>query len=151
MPIGFNSSLDLFHKVERDKEDLISVVTPDTFFNFVVTAHSLVDWVKNDRMVSEKARQECKKLAKNDQWLLACRELANGSKHFFINRSEPIVEKVEAFNGYGKGRYGTRDYGQGEWSITVSWDGKEYTALEFAEPIVSIWAAFFENYYPNNS
>ncbi|WP_189472964.1 hypothetical protein [Litchfieldella qijiaojingensis] len=151
MPIGLDSALDLFRKVDRDRAVLSSKVTPDAFFNFVVTANSLVDWVKNDPAVSSLAKQECEKLVQSDQWLRACRDLANGSKHFVINRYEPMVEHADASSGYSKGRYGVGVYGQGEWSIIVSWNGGKYTALKFAEHVVDVWSTFFRNHDPTDN
>ncbi|WP_152527055.1 hypothetical protein [Halomonas sp. PBN3] len=145
-PIGFDSSLDVFRKVERDWADLNSNTTPDALFNFVVTAHSLVDWVQNDPGISDLAKRECEKLAKTDQWLRACRDLANGSKHFVINRYEPTVEYSDVSSGYGKGRYGVGVHGQGEWSIIVSWNGGRYPALKFADHVVDVWSTFFRNH-----
>ena len=42
---------DLFEKLRRDADLLREAITSDRFFNFVVTAHSLNDWVKSYRKV----------------------------------------------------------------------------------------------------
>ena len=86
MPIGLDSALDLFRKVQRDREAVEREVTPDCLFNFVVTAHSLCDWIPKDPAFSPTAGAACADLARNNPWLRARRDLANGSKHFTIDR-----------------------------------------------------------------
>lgn len=51
---GLETARDLFEKLSRDANLLDEEVTSDSFFNFVVTAYSLVDWVQNDPTVNPK-------------------------------------------------------------------------------------------------
>jgi hypothetical protein len=148
MPIGLDSAFDLFRKVERDRAAVERDVTPDALFNFVVTAHSLTDWVQKDPTILPAAEEACASLAKTNDWLRACRDLANGSKHFAIDRYEPLVEHADAVSGYGVGRYGVGAYGQGEWRITVSWGGTTHDALAFVAEVTKVWTDFFREHAP---
>ena len=150
MPIGLDSAHDLFRKVERDRAAVERAVTPDSLFNFVVTAHSLCDWVQKDPTISADAKEACANLAKTNNWLRACRDLANGSKHFAIDRYEPFVQHADVVSGYDVGRYGAGEYGRGEWQVTVSWDGNTHDALELVAKVAEIWTAFFREHAPDN-
>ncbi len=150
MPIGLDSAHDLFHKVQRDCATVEAQVTPDSLFNFVVTAHSLCDWVQKDSTILAEAKKACANLANTNPWLMACRDLANGSKHFAIDRYKPFVQHADAASGYGVGRYGAGEYGRGEWQVTVSWDGKTHDALELVAKVTETWTAFFREHTPGN-
>ncbi len=145
MSIGLDTASDLFRKVERDRTALEREVTPDAVFNFVVTAHALCDWVQKDPTLSRTAKLGAVDLARTNEWLRACRDLANGSKHFTIDRYHPLVEHADAASGYGRGRYGVGAYGGGEWCITISWDGNTYKALDLVARVCEAWTAFFQD------
>ena len=151
MSIGLDSAFDLFQKVGRDLTAVEREVTPDAVFNFVVTAHSLGDWVQKDPTVSPTAKQAAADLARTNEWLLACRDLANGNKHFGIGRYEPLVQHADAATGFGMGRYGSGAYGVGEWSIKVSWGGATHSALDLVRRVHEAWAAFFRDCVPQGS
>lgn len=149
MPSGFDSAHDLFAKVKRDHAAVELEVTPDAFFNFVVTAHCMRDWVDEDPAISADAKKACAVLVTANDWLRACRDLANGSKHFAIDRYEPLVENAGAASGFGMGRHGVGAYGHGEWSISVSWGGETHNALTFGAEVVKAWEMFFESHAPS--
>ena len=48
---GLKTAKDLLAKLERDAQHLRNEVSSDLFFNFSVTAYSLVDWISNDPSV----------------------------------------------------------------------------------------------------
>ena len=48
---GLRTASDLLAKLEHDAQLLRDEVSSDRFFNFVVTAYSLADWIKNDPAV----------------------------------------------------------------------------------------------------
>jgi hypothetical protein len=148
MSIGLDTAFDLFAKVTRDRTAVEREVTPDAVFNFVVTAHALCDWVQKDPTILPTAKNSAATLARTNEWLLACRDLANGSKHFTIDRYEPMVQHADAGAGYGMGRYGAGPYGVGEWSIKVSWGGATHQALELVAQVHETWAAFFREHPP---
>lgn len=52
---GLKTARDLLAKLERDADLLQSEVSSDRFFNFVVTAYSLADWVQADPSVRQAA------------------------------------------------------------------------------------------------
>jgi hypothetical protein len=55
------------------------------------------------------------------------------------------VEHADAATGYGVGRFGIGPYGEDEWRITISWDGRSHDALEFVAGVVESWQGFFQD------
>ena len=44
------------------------------------------------------------------------------------------------------GRFGAGEYGVGEWSITVSWDGTAHPALDLVHEVCETWRSFFREH-----
>jgi hypothetical protein len=143
MSIGLNTALDLYAKVLRDRAVVQDRVTPDALFNFVVTGHSLCEWVRKDPTLPQAARAAVDQFEATDEWIRACRDLANGNKHFAIDRYQPVVEHADAASGYGVGRFGVGPFGEGEWRIMISWDNVTHDALELVANVTKAWEEFF--------
>jgi hypothetical protein len=145
VPLGFNlrSARDLLGKVKRDAADLDQQVTSDRFFNFVVTAYSLIDWIKNDPAVPPSAKKGVGSLHVK---LKVCGELANSSKHFVLEVRKgrrPITNGVTSKRGWGVGRYGRGPYGVGEESIDINLsDGANVGLLEFKDDVLGYGSNF---------
>ena len=145
LPGSLRSASDLLQKVRRDAKLLEDEVTSDRFFNFVVTAYSLIDWIQHDPTVpiSAKAPSEIAAL-RGDQWLLLCGDAATGAKHFKLTQRTPTATKVSAVSGWGVGRFGKGKWGVGEEHITVHLpDGRVYGALELVRGVLDTWKGFF--------
>jgi hypothetical protein len=142
---GFSNIHDLFAKLERDAAALDEEVTSDRFFNFVVTAYSLIDWVKNDPTVPALAKRKflVDKLYK-DQWLKVCGDLATACKHFELLLRVPITSSATSMQGFGVGRYGKGGYGVGEEGIKVTLnDGTTFQCQDFVNGVLTTWKTFF--------
>ncbi len=148
LPGLLRSAADLLQKVRRDAALLDQEVTSDRFFNFVVTAYSLIDWIKHDPTVPIAAKTPAAITAlRADQWLLLCGDAATGAKHFKRTRRIPTAAKVSVASGYGMGRYGKGKFGVGEEHITVHMpDGRVYGALELVRGVLDTWVAFFSRH-----
>lgn len=142
---GLDHAVDLFGKLRRDAELLNDGVTSDRFYNFVVTAYSLIDWVKQDESLPEAARTKSGIQALHDEpWLRVCGDLATASKHFKLTRRTAVTASASSTGGYGMGRFDKGTYGTGEESIEVQInDGSTWTALEFATGVIQAWLQFF--------
>lgn len=146
---GLRTARDLYEKLRRDAARLDEQVTSDGFFNFVVTAYSLADWIKNDPSIPQSARQDPEATKhKGADILLLCGELANGSKHFLLTKNTPpSASKVTSSMGYGVGRFGTGLFGVGEEEIAIEMrDGTLRTCLEFVQQVLHFWEAFFHRH-----
>jgi len=145
LPGSLRSAADLLQKVRRDAALLDDEVTSDRFFNFVVTAYSLIDWIDHDPTVPIAAKAPAELAAlRADQWLLLCGDAATGAKHFKLTRRTPTAAKVSVALGFGVGGYGKGKWGVGEEHITVHMpDGRVYGALELVRGVLDTWAAFF--------
>lgn len=145
---GLKTPWDLLRKLEREHTRLMREVSSDNFFNFTVTAYHLIDWVKNDPTTPQAAIDGLSMLY-SSTYLATCRDIANASKHFALNKGykNQIVEKVSVISGYGKGRFGAGEYGKGEESIVVVLtDGQRCDALQMAQEVMSVWVDFFREH-----
>jgi len=140
---GLQSALDLFNKVERELARLETAVSADTYFNFAITAYHICDWVEKDSTLPKAARRELESL-RQQLPIQICRDIANGSKHFGVNYSDPVVADATCVTGYGMGRYGKGAYGVGEPKIQVTLaDGSLLDGLDIARQAVQLWRTFF--------
>lgn len=129
---------DLFSKLkwelEKFRED---PANPWLAFNFFVTAEHLPDWIKE------------KSLRKNEAILRVCSHLANGGKHFEVNRHSSVSSTAKD-GVYEDGLFEKEVYE--EW-LKISLEPKEANALGYneinavplAENIVKWWEDYFSN------
>jgi hypothetical protein len=146
---GLKTASDLFAKLDRDAKLLREGVSSDRFFNFVVTAYSLVDWVQNDPAVPQPAKSDLQRF-RSTRVIKICRDLANASKHFRLDpqrNPNPTVSDTKSDQGFGAGRFGVGGFGIGEEKITVLLgDKKSIDGLELMEDTLKDWQQFFSNY-----
>jgi hypothetical protein len=145
---GLASPRDLLAKLRRDAALLDKQVTSDCVFNFVVTSYSLIDWIKNDSKLPSSARNAN---AINTLYrdLKICGDLANGCKHFVLDRNKrkPVTSAATTDKGYGVGRFGKGAYGIGEESIVIRLnDGSTIDCLVFVRDVLSVWDKFFSTH-----
>jgi hypothetical protein len=117
---------------ERFKTD-----SNDTYqaFNFFVTAEHIPDWLDE------------KYLRKQEPLLRICSHIANGAKHFVVNRHSAVIvtEKVK----YAEDGYFAEDYVEEPLIIQLSESEaqaigkKSIRALDLAELIVDYWSLKF--------
>lgn len=146
---GLKSARDLFRKLQRDASLLKEEVSSDRFFNFVVTAYSLADWIKNDPSVPQEAKDELIRF-KRSREIQICRDLANASKHFELDVNKnpsPTVTNAESETGYGVGRFGKGAYSVSEESITIRLrSGNMINGLDLIADTLRAWTNFFETH-----
>jgi len=143
---GLRTARDLLAKLERDAELLRQEVSSDRFFNFVVTAYSLVYWIQNDPSVNSGAKSDLQRF-RSTQSIQICRDLANLSKHFSLDprrNPNPKVQSAASDQGFGVGRFGVGGYGVGEEEISVVLDnGATQDSLALIEDALRDWKTFF--------
>lgn len=146
---GLYTASDLLSKLCREKTLLDEQITSDRLFNFVVTAHSLNDWIKNDPNVTQSAKDALQSHRRNEL-LRVCRDVANACKHFNLddsNERRSVTAAVVSRSGFGVGRFGVGGYGVGEESITVALrQGHQFDVLRFCREVVDVWSSFFERH-----
>jgi hypothetical protein len=146
---GLKSARDLLAKLERDAALLREEVSSDRFFNFVVTAYSLADWIEKDPSVPASARSSLQQFRGTSE-IQTCRDLANASKHFELDKKmspSPTVATAESEEGFGVGRFGVGGYGVGEEEITVTLTaGNVINGLDVMENAVRAWKQFFSTH-----
>lgn len=144
---GLRTAEDLCQKLRPDYETLRRQVTSDAVFNFVVTAHHLLtDWIDKDPSVDQAMKDKLRAKAQNSEALQMIRDLADGAKHFQIDRSMDmrLVESTSASSGFGIGRFGKGSYGTAEESaIFTRNNGEPMNILELAKTIMVLCDEFF--------
>jgi len=143
---GLRSARDLFAKLERDAELLRKEVSSDRFFNYVVTAYSLADWIDKDPNVPASAKSDLQRFRGTNE-IQICRDLANASKHFQLDprrNPSPTVAAADSAQGFDVGRYDVGGYDVGEEEITVSLTaGSSINGLDVMENSLREWQQFF--------
>jgi hypothetical protein len=139
---GIKSTRELFDKAVRELAKLEDKVSPDNFANFVITAYSICDWVEKDPAVPALARSDLQAF-RSTPAMAACRDLANGTKHFLLNYPNTVVVDATCTTGFGMGRYSKGPYGVGEPTIQVTLvDGTVADGLQLAREITDEWRKF---------
>ena len=142
---GLTTAADMLAKFRRERQRLLREVTSDDFFNFVVTAYHLIEWIEKDPSIPAAAKSDLA-CVRRDTFIATCRDLTNASKHFRLkaNYQNQVTSSASSERGYGLGRYGAGGFGVGEESITVELlDGTSFSALDLVDQVSRLWEAFF--------
>ena len=145
---GLKGWRDLFKKLERDGELLEQEVNSDRFFNFVVTAYHLCEWVEKDPHVAGTVKNDVKIVRKNKH-IAACRDIANASKHVQLgsDHKNQVAGEAESSQAYGSSRYGKGFYAKGQEGITVMLlDNSVITALSLKDEVLNVWRHFLRGH-----
>ena len=142
---GFNDAVDVFKKMIRDAQFLESEVTKDHFWNFVMTANSLIDWIEQGTY-SSALKDEARNVIWKKGPVQACRDICNASKHRTITLYTPKTASALSEQGFGAGRFGYGPFGVGEEEIQIEYNGNTYDALDFMYSVTDIWGKFFKKH-----
>lgn len=141
---GLNNPPDLLAKLHRDHERIKEKVTPDSLFNFVVTAYHITDWVQNDPEVPNNVKNELQTIRAN-VWLRTCRDLANASKHFTLDKN--YKNQVAAKTSVIAAHVGEAASVSADSSIVIVLnDGQRFDPLALAQGVMAVWDTFFQKY-----
>lgn len=137
---------DLRRKLLADYE-LLKATPDDVYlaFNFFVTAEHIPDWIFPG---SPPPRQRT--TLKCDPLLQACSHIANGAKHFCVNRHKSVTDtrRVGGFFGnyFGRGYWGRSYWGGPHLVIDLDGDaaaayGQSISCMDLATRVVDFWRA----------
>lgn len=144
---GFTKPQDILDKVHRDAALLDDEVTSDRFFNFVVTAYSLIDWIIEAPSSSCSLKEAAKSLRGNPM-LKICGDIANASKHFKLTCRVPITSSVSSTQGWGCGDFGKGGWGTGEEQIEIVLnDASSISGQQFIQDVLTMWTTFFAEHH----
>lgn len=140
---SFKTARDVLEKLRRDVQALDEQVTGDRFFNFVITAYHIMDWVKQEPSVPSNDAQSMYQ----NKYFALCHDLANASKHCVLreNYGNQEANSAESKQGtFGCGRFGKGIFGVGEeWIVVSCRDGVKISSLELAHGMLGVWDSFF--------
>ncbi len=89
----FRSAIDVFHKLKHEVSKFESNIHVYDFFNFVITAHILQEWLLKDTSLPDVMRLKAKEIEKNQFWQV-CKEISNGNKHFYLDKETKIIKAI---------------------------------------------------------
>jgi hypothetical protein len=148
---GLNQPDELLNKLEHDfqrlQDDIGKQAMLYTAFDFFVTAYSLVDWVKKDRALT---RAEVDALYA-PMLVKICGDLANGSKHFQLDRSPKTTLTTHSAPPAFQANAFSSAF-QVTWSAWVELSPSEATAagvppicpvMVLAEKVLAHWQRYF--------
>ena len=139
---GFQTPRDLLEKLGRDAALLRREVTPDSLFNFVVTAWSLADWVTNTNAA---LRGDVDATLRSDLYLRVCRDLATHSKHYTVTPksfSPPVVSGVDQVSGaFDPAAFQPSAFATGGFLVQVG--GDKYLMEVVIDRVLKLYEDFF--------
>jgi hypothetical protein len=152
LPYGFKTPSDIFKKLQRDANRLNTEINPDNIFSFIVTAHSLADWVKTAIGQDTSKMAELDELREEDV-IRICRDIANASKHFELDLTRPEYKKhpvlaqavifVEPAR-FGTATFGTATFGGGVGVQTNN--GQYYKLGELKDEVIRLYDEFLSRH-----
>lgn len=105
-------------------------------FNFSVTAYHLLEWVAPRPMRTE--NPDWKIIKGNVKFLKECEQLANGAKHFEIDKKRHNSVKSLESEGYVEEGYVEEVYFEEPIVITFA-DNSKVNILDFAKSLMKDW------------
>jgi len=143
----FQSPHDLLEKLRRERERFSksyltgpSAEVADHFWNFVVTAYHVKDWLKK-HSTTQYTKQDVESYVKGSVVLSACRDLCNAGKHFAIDNYTPVVTSAPHESA------GPQTIMAGFSKIKVPMpDGTALEALALTGKAITEWEQFFQKY-----
>ena len=156
-----NSVRDLLKKLEREAYRAYHSKHPvsmyDHFFNFCITAHSMRDYFFEEGNIRDRAsKQQYHDEWNNDQFLIACREIANSTKHLVLRdrEGEPDTYRTkEVYSGESDTVLLKSENGELKKHYTVRNDvfvvlaeKQKVTLYEFSTHVEHYWYRFLERY-----
>lgn len=89
----FRSAIDVFHKLKHEVGKFETNIHVYDFFNFVITAHILQEWLLKDSTLPDYMRLRSKEIEKNQFWQV-CKEISNGNKHFYLDHETKTITAI---------------------------------------------------------
>jgi hypothetical protein len=89
----FRSAIDVFQKLKHEVSKLETNIHVYDFFNFVITAHILQEWLLKDSTLPDLMRLKAKEIEKNQFWQV-CKEISNGNKHFYLDHETKTITAI---------------------------------------------------------
>ncbi|MCX5727000.1 MAG: hypothetical protein NT030_07550 [Candidatus Saganbacteria bacterium] len=139
------------HMVEFDAGELTDIV-----FAFFIVCHHMKDWIINDDQVDQKVRDVVEDFVHHTSCLRFCADIANGYKHFKLDRHQRSKKRPQFVNIKRSIIAGKvldiRKVDSGEYSDAIvkdeailKTDDGEIGAFELASECIYRWQEFIEN------
>jgi len=149
----YTSPVELLRKTEKEETKLLNALQQwdeenikDYLFNFVVSCYHLIDWVKASY---PELKDDVYALLNNNQYIRACRDLCNASKHVKLEtdkgayRDHPAVVTDVETSATGESTLSELP----SYRLKVQFEnGDRLPAEEVFEKAVNAWNVFFETH-----
>lgn len=143
--LELETAKDLYEKMKCDFDILSKHQSSYSFFNFILDANHLIDWIKEDVTFPINKLEKAKEIYKLSSFKLI-KDMANRSKHFIreANIRKNPISKDEVIPGFD---YSKLDYSKlnfGGPIFIVEYRGKEVDLYEECMKVFNFYKEIFE-------
>jgi hypothetical protein len=155
------NSADLYKKLLADSDDLHQDPSSARHaINCILTAYHLhewvwADWLKKDHVTQSKLGIRNKAsfsnwLEKNVPGFIEAQALANGSKHFGVDRNATAVDTKKIQGAFAANAFYSNAFHTTTLKVEINRRGNKVwiDALEFVDELLKFWGNFLQSYSP---
>jgi hypothetical protein len=138
-------SKDLYDKMKYDFNMLENHRSSYNFFNFILDANHLIEWIEKDETVSKTELEKAKKIRKLSSYELL-NDIANRSKHFIRRKQyrENPISKDEVIPGFSFAHFDYSKLNYGGPIFIIEQHGTEIDLYEECKVIFNFYKEIFE-------
>lgn len=139
------TSKELFEKIEKDFDVLVTDISADNIFNYFVSAYHLKDYIKEEFSIKE---PDIRSFEGMDELLNLSGFIANKGKHFSLTHKKYSGMETRYYSGKIDGTMridGTWKIGEGESYKILKPNGDVEPILEIAKRFLDGWRNFISS------
>lgn len=140
--LEMKNSKDLYEKLKYDYYILLKKQNSYNYFNFILVAYHLSEWINCDNF-QDKDKMEYSKLLEDNNINLF-RDLSNRAKHFKLKKYRTTITKDEVIPGMDYSKFDYSKVNYGDTIFLVEQDGKEISLLDECKKIFNVYYTIFE-------
>jgi len=143
--LALETSKDLYGKLKHDFQALTKEENSYNYFNFVVTANHLVEWISKDDKLPISFRQRAEEIRSVWQHELI-QDMANRGKHFIRKDyiREKQISKDKYIPGFSYEDFSYKDFNYGGPVFVVQYKGKGVDLYKACGHVFNFYTGLFE-------
>jgi hypothetical protein len=140
--LEFETSKDLFRKLQHDYDALRNEQNCNNYFNFIFVAYHLSEWIATDETFTKDEKSRFSKLLEENNIFLF-EDICNRIKHYKLTRKRNSTTKDEFQPGFNWNNFNWDNFRWGEIYL-VEQDGNEIDINIECERIFSAYETIFK-------
>ncbi len=143
--LALETSKDLYGKLKHDFHALTKEENSYNYFNFIVTANHLIEWVNKDDKLPASFKQRAGKIYNEWQHELI-KDMANRGKHFIRKEyiREKQISKDKYIPGFSYKDFSYKNFNYGGPVFVVQYKGRNVDLYRECEFIFNFYMELFE-------